>query len=313
MGAISFPEMKKYRYDDSLATGSIAAGGVLGALIPPSVVFIVYGMATEQSIGRLFISGIIPGIMLMFLYIGAIVALTVKNPALGPKGPKAGWIERLSTLNKGLWETLLIFFLSMSGLIFGWFTPTEAGAVGVGGVLLASLFRKRMSWKKLISSIIDTTRTSVMILLLIAGANIFGKFMAISRIPSGLASWTAALPFPPFAVMGIIISIYFILGLFIDALALVLLTVPIFYPVVVGILGFDPIWFGVIMVLVVGMGVMTPPVGIHVFIIKGIAKDVPLETIYKGIWPFIACILITITILIIFPAITNFLPNLLIK
>jgi tripartite ATP-independent transporter DctM subunit len=313
MGAISLPEMKKYKYDDSLATASIAAGGVLGVLIPPSVIFIVYGMATEQSIGRLFISGIIPGIMLMLLYIGAIIIMTVKNPVLGPRGPKATWKERAQTLNKGLAETLGVFALSMGGLFFGWFTPTEAGAVGVGGVLLMSVFRKRLSWKKLRLSLVDTTRTSAMIMLIIAGANMFGKFMAVSRIPMGLANWTSSLPFPPMIIMGIIIIIYLILGLCIDALALVLLTVPIFYPVVVNTLGYDPIWFGVIMVMVVAMGVITPPVGMNVFIIKGIAKEVPLETIFKGIWPFLICILIAIAILIIFPSIATFLPNMIIR
>ena len=313
MGAIALPEMKKYKYDDSLSTASIAAGGVLGVLIPPSVIFIVYGMSTEQSIGRLFMAGILPGILLMLLYIAAILVITTRNTSLGPKGPKASWDERIHALGEGLWETLVVFALSIGGLFLGWFTPTEAGAVGVAGVLLVSIFRKRMDFNKLKSSLIDTTKTSAMIMLIIASAVAFGRFMSISRIPFALANWTASLPLPRVAVMGVIVAIYLVLGCFIDALALVLLTVPIFYPVAVDTLGYDPIWFGVIVVLVVAMGVITPPVGMNVYIIKGIAKEVPLETIFKGIWPFLYCILICIAILIAFPSIATFLPNLLIQ
>jgi tripartite ATP-independent transporter DctM subunit len=313
MGAIALPEMKKYGYDDSLSTASTAAGGVLGVLIPPSVIFIVYGMSTEQSIGRLFMAGILPGILLMLLYITVIIVITAKNPALGPKGPKSGWKERISALKDGLMETMVIFALSIGGLFLGWFTPTEAGAVGVGGVLLVSIIRKRINMQKLLASLKDTTKTSAMIMLIIAGAIMFGRFMAVSRVPFALASWTAALPLPAIAIMGIMILIYLILGCFIDALALVLLTTPIFYPVVVTTLGFDPIWFGVIVVMVVAMGVITPPVGMNVYIIKGVAKDVPLETIFKGIWPFLICILICIAILFVFPSIATFLPNLLIR
>jgi tripartite ATP-independent transporter DctM subunit len=236
MGAIALPEMKKYGYDDSLSTASVAAGGVLGALIPPSVVFIVYGMATEQSIGKLFMAGILPGILLMLLYIAAILLITTRNNALGPKGPKATWGERFDSMRKGLVEALAVFMLSIGGLFLGWFTPTEAGAVGVAGVLLVSIMRNRMSFKNLIASLKDTTQTSAMIMLIIAGAIMFGRFMAISRIPFELANWTASLPLPPIAIMCIMLLIYFTLGLFIDSLALVLLTTPIFYPVAVATL-----------------------------------------------------------------------------
>jgi len=313
MGAIALPEMRKYKYDDSLSTASIVAGGMMGMIIPPSVIFIVYGMATEQSIGRLFMAGIIPGIILLLLYIGAILLKTAKNPALGPKGPKFSWKERAHALSKGLVETMAIFAISMGGLIFGWFTPTEAGAVGVGGVLLVSILRKRMSWKKLRDSLISTTKTSVMIMLIIAGAMMFGRFMAISRLPFELANWASSLALPAPAVMGVIILIYLILGIPIDGLAMILLTIPIFYPVVVGTLGYDPIWFGVIIVLVVALAEATPPVGMNFFIIKGVAQDIPLETIFKGIWPFLISIMILIALLMVFPQIATFLPDLLIK
>jgi tripartite ATP-independent transporter DctM subunit len=239
--------------------------------------------------------------------------MTSKDKSLGPKGPKASWKERAGTLKKGLLETLAVFALSIGGLFLGWFTPTEAGAVGVGGVLLVSLLRRRINVKKLIASLKDTTKTSAMIMLIIAGAIMFGRFMAVSRVPFELANWTASLSLPPIVIMGIMILIYLILGCFIDALALVLLTTPIFYPVAVTTLGFDPIWFGVIVVMVVAMGVITPPVGMNVYIVKGVAKDVPLEKIFKGIWPFLICILISIVFLFIFPSIATFLPALLIQ
>lgn len=309
MGAIALPEMKKYNYDPSLATASVAAGGVLGVMIPPSVIFIIYGMATEQSVGKLFMAGIFPGILMMLLYMATIFIITSRNPNLGPAGPKFSWKERIEALRGGLWEALAVFSLSIGGLFIGWFTPTEAGAVGAGGVLFISLLEKRLSWTDLKKSLSDTTRTTAMIMLMIAGAIIFGRFMAISRIPFEIATWAGALPFPPFVVLGIILTIYLGLGCFLDALALVLLTTPIFYPVVVDTLGYDPIWFGVIMVLVVAMGVITPPVGMNVYIIKGIAPDIPLEDIFKGIWPFLIALIVCIILLIIFPQIATFLPE----
>jgi len=313
MGAIALPEMRKYKYDDALSTASIAAGAVMGMLIPPSVIFIVYGMATEQSIGKLFMAGIIPGILLMLIFIGIILFRTARNPALGPKGPKAGWNERFSALGKGLGETIAIFAISMGGLVFGWFTPTEAGAVGVGGVLLVSVLRKRMSWKKLFSSLIDTAKTSTMIMLIIAGAMMFGRFMAISRLPFELANWTVSLQMPPPVIMVIIILIYLILGTAIDGLAMIVLTIPIFYPVVVNALGYDPIWFGVIIVLVVGLAEASPPVGMNVFIIKGIAKDISIGTIFRGMMPFMVGMFILITILMVYPGLATFLPDMIIK
>lgn len=310
MGAIALPEMRKYNYDMSLATASIAAGGALGVLIPPSVIFIVYGAATEQSIGRLFIAGIIPGLLLTVLYILTISILTFRNPQLGPAGPKVGWKERFEALRGGLAEVIAIFAVSMGGLFYGWFTPSEAGAVGTVGVLAVAFYSKSMTWDRLKKSLFDTTRTTAMIMLVVAGAMIFGRFMAISRVPFEVATWTGNLNLPPFAIMGLVLFIYLILGCFIDALALILLTIPIFYPIIVLDLGYDPIWFGVVIVLVVGMGVITPPVGMNVYIIKGVARDVPLETIFKGIWPFLSAIIVCLIILLVFPGVVTFLPNL---
>jgi len=309
MGAIALPEMKKYNYDTSLATASIAAGGVLGVMIPPSVILIVYGMATEQSVGKLFMAGILPGILLMLLYMVAIYILASRKPGIAPAGPRAGWKERIAALRNGLWEALAVFTLSIGGLFAGWFTPTEAGAVGAGGVLAVALLKKSINWEGLKKSIFDTTRTTAMIMLMVAGAIIFGRFMAVSRVPFEFADWAGALALPAFMVMAIVLFIYLVLGCFIDALALVLLTIPIFYPVVVNTLGYDPIWFGVIIVMVVAMGVITPPVGMNVYIIKGVAPDVPLEVIFKGIWPFLAALIVGLIILIAFPQIATFLPE----
>lgn len=311
IGAISIPEMKKYKYDDSLSTGGVAAGGALGILIPPSVTFIIYGIATEQSIGKLFIAGIIPGILLMLLYILTIVILVTRNPKLGPPGPKSNWGERFKALKGGLLEAFIVFIISLGGLYIGWFTPTEAGAVGAVSVLGISLIQKHMGWKEIKDSLADTTRITAMIMLLLAGAIVFGRFMTLSQIPTELANWASSFPYPPFVVMGIILIIYLILGFFIDALALILLTIPVFYPIAVTTLGYDPIWFGVIITLVVAAGIITPPVGVNVFIIKGVAKDVPLETIFKGIWPFFFALIVCILLLLIFPQIVTFLPEVL--
>jgi len=310
MSAIALPEMDKYQYNKSLATASIAAGGVIGILIPPSVIFILYGTATEQSIGALFMAGILPGLLLTFLYMAVIYILTKRNPSLGPTGPKSSWQERISSIRGGLLEAMIVFIISVGGLFSGLFTPTEAGAVGAGGILLVSLLEKRINRDKLKKSLLETTRTTAMIMLMIAGAVIFGRFMAVSGVPFELANWAGSLSLPPFAIMGLILIIYLILGCFIDALALVLLTVPIFYPVVVDTLGYDPIWFGVIIVLVVGMGIITPPVGMNVYVIKGIMPEIPLETIFKGIWPFLVAIIVCILLLMLFQSIATFLPSL---
>jgi len=311
MGTIALPEMRKYNYDDSLSSASVAAGGALGVIIPPSVIFIVYGITAEQSIGKLFISDIIPGILLMLLYMLTIMYLVKRNPALGPAGEKSTWKERLGSLRGGLFEVIITFCISIGGLIAGWFTPTEAGAVGAASILIVTLLRKKLNFKGFKKSLSDTVRTTAMIMLMVAAAMIFGRFIAVSRLPFALASWATNLALPPFGVMIAILFIYLILGCFIDALALILLTIPIFLPVVVDVLGYDPIWFGVIIVLVVAMGVITPPVGMNVYIIKGVSKDISTETIFKGVWPFLIALFVCLGLLIAFPQIVLFLPELL--
>jgi len=308
MGAATLPEMKRYNYKPELATGVVAAGGSLGILIPPSVIFIVYGILTEQSIGRLFMAGLLPGLILVLLFILAIVIWTRMRPELGPKGPKVPLREKLASLS-GLIETLLLFVLIMGGLFWGFFTPTEAGAIGAFGTLLLGLAGRNLTMKGFIASLAETTRISCMILVIVAGATIFGHFLAVSRIPFDIARGVSEIQLPRYAVMLIIIMVYLVGGCVIDSLALIMLTIPIFYPVVL-FLGYDPIWFGVIIVLVTQIGVITPPVGVNVYVVSSVARDVPLEVIFKGVLPFLAALIIGTLLLIPFPQIALFLPGL---
>ncbi|MBN2809318.1 MAG: TRAP transporter large permease [Deltaproteobacteria bacterium] len=308
MGTVALPEMKRYNYSMELATGAVASGGSLGMLIPPSVVFIVYGIMTEQSIGKLFMAGILPGLLIAALFCLAIAYSCHRNPKLGPPGPAKSWPEKIASL-KGTAETLLLFSLVMGGLFVGLFTPTEAGAIGALCGIGIALMGRNLTFAKLKISLFETTRTACMVMIIVTGAVIFGHFLAVTRIPFDLAGWVASLPLPRFIIMMVIIAVYLIGGCFIDALALILLTVPIFYPVILS-LNYDPIWFGVIIVLVTQMGVISPPVGINVYVVKGVAPEIPLETIFKGIIPFLVALVIGTLILIAIPQISLFLPGL---
>jgi tripartite ATP-independent transporter DctM subunit len=306
MGQIALPEMKKYKYDDTLATGTVAAAGTLGVMIPPSTIFLIYGIMTEQSIGKLFIAGVLPGTLLSIFFAATVAFLCWRNPTIGPPGARTSFKDKLRSLT-GIIETLALFLLAIGGLFLGWFSPTQAGAIGAGGALVIGLARRQLTWRSFFDAGKEGLRTSCMVLFIITGATVFGKFMAVSRIPFVLAEWLGGLPIHPMAVMGIIIIIYMIGGCFMDSMALIVLTIPIFFPLVMK-LGFDPIWFGVIIVLVGEMGVITPPVGVNVYVIKGIS-DVPLERIFKGIFPFLVALCIVTAILIIFPQIATFLPS----
>ncbi len=311
MGCIALPEMKKMGYSDSLSTASVAAGGTLAILIPPSVIFVLYGLSTEQSIGTLFMAGILPGIMLTVLYMLAVLWTVLRHPESAPATEaRPEPMEIVRSLKGGLFETLLIFALSLGGLFAGWFTPTEAGAVGAAGVFVVGVVERRLGYHQIRQALADTTRTSAMILLLLAGATIFGRLIAVSRIPYELADMLSSLPVPAFVIMLLILLIHLVLGAFIDAMAMILLTIPIFYPLAVTTLGYDPIWFGVIIVFVVAMGVITPPVGINVYVVEGVADNVSLPTIFRGVWPFLAAIIVGSILLMIFPQIATFLPHL---
>ncbi len=308
MATVALPEMKRYNYSMELATGAVASGGSLGMLIPPSVVFIVYGIMTEQSIGKLFMAGILPGLLIASLFCLAITLSCRRNPALGPPGPKTSWQGRIQSL-KGTGETLLLFILVMGGLFAGLFTPTEAGAIGAFCSIIIAVIGGNLSVAKLKLSLFESTRTACMVMMIVTGAVIFGHFLAVTRIPFDLASWVGTLPLPRFVVMMVIIAVYLLGGCFIDALALILLTVPIFYPVILA-LNYDPIWFGVIIVLVTQMGVISPPVGINVYVVKGVAPEIPLGTIFKGVIPFLVALIVGTILLIALPQISLFLPGL---
>ena len=309
MALVALPEMKRYNYSMELATGAVAAGGSLGMLIPPSVVFIVYGILTEQSIGKLFIAGVVPGLMIAAMFCVQIYIQCKLKPSMGPAGKKTPFKEKIISL-KGVIETILLFVFVMGGMFAGFFTPTEAAAMGALGILIIAAVRKNITLKILARSLFETIRTSCMVMVIIAGAVIFGRFLAVSRVPFELASSLSTMPMPSWVIMTFIIIFYLLAGCFVDALALVLLTVPIFYPVVIG-LGYNPIWFGVIIVVVTQMGVITPPVGINVYVVSGIERDIPLQTVFKGAMPFLYTLIIAAIILVAFPSISLFLPNML--
>jgi C4-dicarboxylate transporter, DctM subunit len=308
MATVGLPEMKRYGYADELATGSVAAGGGLGMLMPPSVVLIVYGILTEQSIGELFVAGIVPAIFITILFALAVWLYCKARPEQGPACEVHAWSDRFRSLVQTM-DTMLVFVIVMAGLFLGWFTPTEAGAVGSAAVLLISLAKRQITWAGFVKSVYETLRTSCMVLLLVAGAVVFGHFLAVTRIPFNVAQMVAAMDMPGWAIIAMIVLVYLIGGCFIDALALIMLTIPIFYPIIQD-LGYDPIWFGIIIVLVTQMGVITPPVGINVYVVNGIAQDVPLEKIFKGVLPFLVALIVGTGFLVAFPQIVLWLPKL---
>ena len=308
MGKIALPEMKKYKYDNTLATGTVASAGTLGILIPPSTVLIVYGILVEESIGKLFVAGILPGALLSIFFVATVAVLCYRNPQLGPPAASTTWMQKFKAAG-GIVEAVILFLLAIGGLFLGWFSPTQAGAIGAGGALIIGLIRRKLTWQTFFESGKTGLRTGCMVLFIITGATVFGHFMAVSTIPFLLADWVGALPIHPMAIMCVITFIYFLGGFFMDSMALIVVTVPIFWPIVQK-LGFDPIWFGVIIVLVAEMGVITPPVGVNVFVIKGIAPDIPLNTIFKGIFPFLAALIILTVIILFVPQIATFLPSL---
>ncbi|MGD9369164.1 MAG: TRAP transporter large permease [Desulfobacteraceae bacterium] len=307
LGAIALPEMKKYKYDDGLATGAVAAGGSVGILIPPSVILILYGIITEQSIGKLFLAGIIPGIMEAVFYIFTIGYLTFFKPHHGPRGPKTTFREKIGSL-KSAWEVVLLFGVVIGGIYKGIFTPTEAAGIGAFGTFFFALLRRRLSWNNFTHSLAETVQTTGMLFLIILGAMIFGYFLSVTRLPMEFASIVSDLPVNRYVVLACILIITMLLGCIMDSMAIVLLTIPVFYPLIQH-LNFEPIWFGILVVRVTEMGLITPPVGLNVFIIKGIS-GVPIGTIFKGVIPHLIADVLQVIVLVMFPQITMLLPNL---
>ncbi|MBW1716674.1 MAG: TRAP transporter large permease [Deltaproteobacteria bacterium] len=312
MGTIAFPQMKRFNYHSRLATGSIAAGGTLGFLIPPSIGFIVYGMMTEQSIGKLLIAGMIPGLTLAAAYI-AIVVLSVKlNKSLAPISPEpVTWRDKFTAL-KGIWEPLAIFLVVMGGIYLGVFTPTEAGAIGATTLFLVALIKRKLSRQNLVQALQEAIRISVMVLFLVAGANVFSYFLALSMIPMKVAAWVAELQVSPYLIHSIIVVIYLFLGCFLDAISMMVLTLPVIFPIILA-LGFDPIWFGVIAVLMMEAGLITPPMGLNIFTVAGVVKDVSVEEIFRGTLPFLLSIFVIVILITIFPKIALLLPNMMMR
>lgn len=308
MGTIALPEMKRYNYKDSLATACVAAGGTLGILIPPSVILILYGILTEERIGLLLIAGILPGILQAVLFMGTIYFQVKRNPSLAPLRPEAALREKLASLRK-VWPVLALFILVMGGIYLGVFTPTEAGAVGAFGAFTFSLVTRHFSRESLIGSLDQAARTTAMIFLIVIGATVFGHFLAVTKIPFEVCAFVAGLGVSRYIIMALILLLLMALGCFMEGIAILVLSMPILYPLVTG-LGFDGIWFGVIMVVMLNIGLVTPPVGINVYITGGVAKDVPLQTIFRGVIPLWIAMIVCAILLVAFPQIATFLPSL---
>ncbi len=308
--SVAVPEMDRYNYDKKLSTGIVATVGTLGILIPPSVTLIVFGIITEQSIGKLFLAGLIPGLIIAFFFICIIYGWCRINPALGPRGEKSTWKQRVASLPEVFW-VILIFVVVVGGLMQGFFTPTEAGSIGTFAVLLLSAIKRDINFKGYLKSVAESLRTACMVLMLIAGSTILGHFLAVTRIPMLAADWIIGLPLHKDLVMVLIGFIYLLGGSFIDDLAFMVLATPIFYPAIIK-LGFDPIWFGMIIAITVMVGVVIPPVAINVFVVRNITK-VPFGVIYKGVYPFLISLVVCAALLFLFPQLATYLPAALMK
>lgn len=307
MATVSLPEMKRYKYDPALATGTLAAGGTIGILIPPSIPMVIYGILTEQSIGKLFLAGFIPGILQALLFIVAIGIVCKANPLVGPPGPKTSLWHKIVSL-KDTWIVIALFALVIGGLYAGIFSPTEAAGVGACGAFFFAVGRRRLGWKEFRAALLDTAKTTAMIFFIVVGAMILGYFLAVTRLPFEMATFMGTLPVNRYVVWVLIVILYLFLGCIMDSLAMILLTVPILFPVMRA-LGFDPIWFGIMIVIMVEIGMITPPVGMNVFVIAGMATDVPTYSIFRGIIPFLIMDIVLVVILTVWPQIVLVLPS----
>ena len=304
---VAYPEMRRYGYPQSFATGVIAAGGTLGAMLPPSTVLAVYGIITEQDIGKLFIAGILPGILAASMYISTVAIIGFVRPGFLPRTPRHSWKERVAGL-RDIWATTLLFVFVIGGLYGGLFTPTEAGGMGAGGAFLIGALRGRLDRTEIRRSLLQATRTAAAVFTVLIGALLFGYFLTVTQTPQKVTAFLTGLGLGRYGVLSLIMLMYLVLGCLMDSLAMVILTVPIIFPVIIH-LGFDPIWFGIIIVMTVELGLIHPPVGMIVFVIKSVVQDVNFTTIFKGVLPFIITDLIRLVILIAFPIIALWLPS----
>ena len=307
MSKVAMPSMREYKYSDSLATGAIAAGGTLGILIPPSVILVVYGLMTETDIGKLFIAGLIPGLIGILLYMAAVMVTVRLNPGSGPAGARSGWKERLSAL-KGVWGINLIFIVVMGGIYAGIFTPTEAAGIGASGAFLIALFSGKLSFSMMYSSLSNAVRTTAMLFFLVIGALVFSNFINLTGLPMMLRDWVMGQGFSLFGVILVLIVIYMLLGCVLESMSMILLTVPVFYPMVQA-MGMDLIWFGILVVVVTEISLITPPVGMNVFVLRGVVPDVKLSTIFRGVTPFVVADVVRLGLIIAIPALSLLLPH----
>jgi tripartite ATP-independent transporter DctM subunit len=307
MGRICLPEMKRYNYDPRLATGVVAAGGTLGILIPPSTAFIIYAILTEQSIGRLLLAGFLPGILLTILFVITISIWTRINPNLGPPGPVVNWRDRVIALSHG-GPMVAIVIASIGGIYLGIFTPSEAAAVGAALAIAYAAYKRTLGWKNAEFVLLETVKITAFVFLVLIGALVFGPFLALSGLPQSLAEWLTSFDVPPIAILAILMVSYIFLGMFLEGFSILVLTLPIVMPIVVA-LGYDLIWFGVLMVILLEMGLISPPVGINVFVVKGLVPDVPLTQVFAGILPFWLAMAVALIFLILFPEIALYIPN----
>lgn len=307
MTAVALPEMRRRHYDPALSTASIACGSTLGVMIPPSVVLIVYGIYTEQSIGKLFWASTVPGIFLTVMLCATVYAMCLVRPEMGPGGPQTTLLQKIKAI-PGAFEMMFLFALVMVGLFFGLYTPTEAGAAGSLFALVLALIRRNLSWKGFVASIVDTLKVSSMIIVIVAGAIIFGRFLTISGLPHAVTDVASQLPVSPWVIMLVILGVYGIAGCVMDALGFLLVSIPIFFPLVTK-MGYDPIWFGVMITLVTTMGAVTPPVGISAYVVSGMSKDIPLATVFSGVIWFLPAYLLVIAAMLFFPQLALILPT----
>ena len=305
--AVAYPEMRRFNYPQSFATGVIAVGGTLGAMLPPSTVLAVYGIITQQDIGKLFIAGIVPGLLAIAMHMITIAIIGRVKPGFLPAGPKATWGERANAL-RDVWSPLLLFIFVIGGLYGGLFIPTEAGAVGAVGAFLIGVLRGKLNREGILQSLLQATRTAAAVFTVLIGALCFGYFLTITQTPQHVTEFLTGLGIGPYGVLALILLMYLVLGCLMDAMAMIILTVPIVFPVVQA-LGFDPIWFGIIIVMTVELGLIHPPVGMNVFVIKSVIKDVSMSTIFIGVLPFVITDLIRLAILVAFPLIATWLPE----
>jgi tripartite ATP-independent transporter DctM subunit len=304
---VAYPEMRRYKYPQSFATGVIAAGGTLGAMLPPSTTLAVYGILTEQDIGKLFIAGVAPGLLAIAMYVTTVGLIGIVRPDFLPAGPRASWRERLEA-SREVWATLVLFIFAIGGLYGGLFTPTEAGGMGAAGAFLIGIARGRLDRVLIRRSLLQATRTAAAVFTVLIGALLFGYFLTITQTPQKVTVFLTGLGIGRYGILVLIMLVYLVLGCLMDALSMVILTIPIIFPVILH-LGFDPVWFGIILVVTVELGLIHPPMGMIVFVIKTVIPEVSFSTIFKGVLPFILTDLIRLVILISFPIIATWLPS----